>query len=66
MKYLKMVIRLGLFIVVSPGWISFLMMFAMGETIEIFLAWLSDDTVTRKYHGTRTVFMDMYKWIKGG
>ena len=66
MKYLKMVIRLVLLIAISPAWMLLLMIFVIGETIEIFLAWLSENTATWKYHCTKGLSMDLYKWVRGG
>jgi len=64
MKYFKMVIRLGLFIAMSPMWI-FLLIGCIGcETMEIFIAWLNDSRVTWKYDDTITLFVK-YKWVMG-
>lgn len=65
MKYFKMVIRLGLFVAVSPVWIFFLMLFAILDTIVVFSNWLSNDEPELPYYGTIKLFV-MYKWVTGG
>lgn len=65
MKYLKMVIRLGLFAVFFPMWLYVVIACLIWETIEIFLAWLKDSKVACKYETTIFWFV-MYKWVRGG
>ena len=65
MKYLKMVIRLVLFIAISPIWIWILMFVCIGETIVIFVNWLNDTELCMPYNATRCVF-EAYKWVRGG
>jgi hypothetical protein len=65
MKYFKMVIRLGLFVAVSPFWIFFLVFFAVMDTILVFINWFNNDVEEPPYYSTRYVFV-MYKWVTGG
>lgn len=60
-----MVIRLGLFAVVSPLWIWILMFVAVMETMVVFVNWLNDTESYMPYDSTRWVFK-AYKWVRGG
>ena len=65
MKYLKIVIRLVLFVAVSWLWIFFLTLFAVMETIVAFVNWFNDYDYKYEYEATIYVFR-MYKWVRGG
>ena len=66
MKYLKMVIRLGLFTIYAPFWVLTLILCATFETIGILLDWLKDgDSKGLGYVATKEG-LAVWKWIKGG